>query len=545
MICKKCGAKNSDTRVKCFHCGAIFDNTNIDGAPVKSAPAIQEFTVESVTEEDIEETSFVVEEQQKELIENDIIEEDSFVEEIVDDVVEETQDEEFLEDEFIEDEFLEDESEDEYENIKAPKEKSSAKSDKNRSFNIAIWLLSLVFIIGLILVGTLIYQYISDNNSEYIGPSGNTVEKLNLPKPEITKLKDGKNNEYIHAVFKGTPGDRLHLKCNNSYHTFITETLEIDLYLEDLFNNEYEFHDATVNANLNAYYLRDNKEYSYEAGSVQMTVPEAEIDTSKLSSQNIKAYSDKYYIEFWTSTDAHVELNNKNITSTMDGTGNFKYEINVEPDSKTTYSLSVTQPYRIPKNIVFVISRDPLPVTLTIASNNSESISDKTITLKCQTEEGAEVSASLPIINSVKNELYNTYEITLSLENCEYGEIEVLISATSNKGTSTKTHTFMYWPDEKTVTTSSSKFTTAVATNPTNYKNRNYVLNSVKVTKNIGSNKFEGIINISGVDYTIVLDKTDVKANVVIGNSYKIFAACTGEKEGNSPVMRAWFIYNA
>lgn len=531
MICNKCGAKNSDTRSKCFHCGAIFDKTDIEETVFeKSTPVIQEFSVENVINEEPEDVSF--EEEQKETFELENETETSFIEEEISD------------DELFEDELLEEDIEEEILPIKSKKQKEPAKSDKNKSFNIAIWLLSLVFIIGLILVGTLIYQYVSDN-SEYIGPSGNTVQKLNLPKPEITKLKDAKNNEYVHAVFKGTPGDRLHLKCNNSYHTFITETLEIDLYLEDLFNNEYEFHDATVNANLNAYYLKDNKEYSYEASSVQMTVPEAEIDLSKLSSQNIKVYNDKYFIEFWTSTDAKVELNNKNITSSMDGTGNFKYEINVEPDSKTTYSLSVTQPYRIPKNVVFVISRDPLPVTLTIASNNSESISDKTITLKCQTEEGAEITASLPIINSVKNELYNTCEITLSLENCSYGEIDVLISATNSKGTSTKTHTFMYWPDEKMVTTSSSKFTTAVATNPANYKNRNYVLNSVKVTKNIGANKFEGIINISGVDYTVILDKTDVKANVVIGNSYKIFAACTGEKEGNSPIMRSWFIYNA
>ena len=61
-----------------------------------------------------------------------------------------------------------------------------------------------------------------------------------MPKPTITKLKDSNGIEYLHAVFKGTPGDRLHLKCNNTYHTFITETLEVDLYLEDLFDIEYE-----------------------------------------------------------------------------------------------------------------------------------------------------------------------------------------------------------------------------------------------------------------------------------------------------------------
>lgn len=532
MICNKCGAKNSDKREKCFHCGFKLDGTKKITEEVSPSQngnqIIQEFAVESVSFDE----SFDVEDIAQEDIYQEETEENSFEEEIP-------------QDEFADEEFSEEEIDELYVDENTEQHFKSSKSKKNTGFTIAIWLLCLVFIIGLIFVGTLIYQYISDRSDEQIDPTKDTVTQLNLPKPEITKLRDADGIEYIHAVFKGTSGDRLHLKCNNTYHTFITDTLEVDLYLEDLFDSEYEFRDSTVNANMNAYYVRDSKEYSYEASSFQMTVPEADLDISKLSSQNIKVYNDKYEIEFWTATNAKVELNNKNITSVMDGTGNFKYEVNIEPDSKNTYSLSVTQPYRMPKNVVFVITRDALPVTLTIASNNSESISDKTITLKCQTEEGATITSNLPIIQSVKNELYNTYEITLSLENCDYGEIEALITATSNKGASTKSHKFMYWPDENTITTTSSKFTSAVATNPGSYQNRNYVLNSVKVTKNLGANKFEGICNLNGVDYTVIIDRTDVSANVIIGSNYKIFAKCTGNSENNTPVFRAWFIYNA
>ncbi len=570
MICNKCGAKNSESRAKCFHCGNILMQIDINEETEQEKTLVQEFFVESVVKkqpENLEETNAIKNNTTVDSIESNspVIEEfviesliedtnetlDDLKEESIENTIKEEKADEQISDnetDLIED-ITEEEIEEYFQEIvskeKPKKEKKHTNKKSNRGFNLAIWILTLVFIIGSIFIGTLIYQYIIDRDTTNVNPGGNTVEKLNLPKPEITKIRDKSGAEYIHAIFKGTPGDRLHLKCNNTYHTFITDTLEIDLYLKDLFNIEYEFHDATVNANLNAYYLRDNKEYSYEISSVQMSVPQADIDTSKISSQNIKVYNDKYYLEFWTSTDAKVELNNKNITTSMDGTGNFKYAIEVLPDSKTTYSLSVTQPYRTPKNVVFVVSRDPLPVTLTIAANNTESISDKTITLKCQTEKGAEITASLPIIQSVKNDIYNTCEITLSLEECTYGEIDVLISATNEKGTSTKTHTFMYWPDEKTVTTTSSKFTTAVATNPNSYLNKNFVLNSVKVTKNIGANKFEGIINISGVDYTVVIDKTDIKTNVIIGSSYKIFASCTGEQSGSATVLRAWFIYNA
>ncbi len=545
MICNKCGAKNSDKREKCFHCGNVLEKAVNDSFKENEAPLIQEFTVESVVKNkkfDIEDT------EQDEVFEN--VDAPTFEETPVknepainEDGENFDDEEEFLEDEFDDDEF----DDDEISTKKQPNErsKSSKKANKNTGFNIAIWILCVVFIIGLVFVGTLIYQYVSDMDSTYIGPGENTVTKLNLPKPEVTKLTDSAGNEYIHAVFKGTPGDRLHLKCNNTYHTFINETLEIDLYLEDLFNIEYEFRESTVDANMNAYYVRDGKEYSYEANSFKMSVPEADLEIGKLAQQNIKVYSDKYTLDFWTSTDAKVELNNKSITSSMDGTGNFKYEISVDPDSKTTYSLSVTQPYRMPKTAVFIISRDSLPVALTIASNNSESISDKTITLKCQTEQDATITANLPIIETIKNELYNTYEITLSLEGCDYGQIEALITATSPKGTSTKAHTFMYWPDEKTTTTTANKFTSAVATNPESYKNRNYVLSSVKVTKNLGANKFEGICNLNGVDYTVIIDRTDVSTNVIIGSSYKIFAKCTGEQTNNNPVFRAWFIYNA
>ena len=72
MICNKCGAKNSDARVKCFHCGAILDNNNVNETSLKTAPVIEEFTVENVIEEDINEDPFVVEEQQEKIVKNDI-----------------------------------------------------------------------------------------------------------------------------------------------------------------------------------------------------------------------------------------------------------------------------------------------------------------------------------------------------------------------------------------------------------------------------------------------------------------------------------------
>ncbi len=419
----------------------------------------------------------------------------------------------------------------------------SASSKHNTGIGFIIWILVLLFIVVALFMGVLIYNYINSDDGQSVDPTIDTTSELGIEPPVVTKLVDSNEKEYLHAVFKGTPGDRIYLECNNSYHTFIEETLEIDLYLEDLFSSEYEFRQDTVEANMHAYYVRGSKKYSCQSPYVKMTVPVAELDLSALPAQSIKVYSDVYNLRFWTANTATVELNGENITSAMSGTGSFNYEINVPENSNNTYYITVSQPYHLSRTEVFMIVRDLSPVTLIISTNNEESVTDNKITLRCQTEENTTLQANLPITSMEWNDLYSTADITLDLSECKYGEIEVRITATNSNGTSIKSHTFLYWPDEKTITTTASKFTSAVATNCTSYSNNNYVITSVKATKTSSSNRFEGTVNLNGVDYELIFDITDVKNNIIIGSNYKIFAQCTGTLEGNKPLFRVWFIY--
>ena len=569
MICNKCGAKNRDIRTKCFNCGASFVGGGVvdekfndypddigmftSPKPRKKAPVVEqnEFTVENIytdneyVEDEIEETEEFVDEvdtfqDEPELQFTPIVKADEPASELdLDENYDEYDNDLYADTDDVPPEIMElsvDEETEQYFKV--------AKKKKSSSFTVIIWLLSLLFVIIAIIVGVLIYTMVTEDDGTSVDPTVDTIADLNIDAPQISKLKDDKGIEYIHAVFKGVPGDRILLKCNNTYHTFIEETLEIDLYLEDLFNSEYEFRSSTVEANMFAYYIRNKKEYSCGAPAFTMSVPEAQLDLELLA-QEIQVYKDSYTLKFWTSTDATVQLNNKNITSNMDGMGNFAYNITVNEDSTATYYLSVSQPYHTPKSEVFILSRDNLPVTLTIASTVNEPQSSNVLVLRCQTEPDTAITANLPILEMNKNELYNTCELKLDLSDCEYGEIEVLISATNEKGTSTKAHTVKYWPDENKITTTASKFNSAVAANPKSYTGRNYVINSVKAVKTISSKKFEAVCVLNDLEYTLIIENENVTTNILKDSSYKIFAQCTGETENGAPVFKAWYIYKA
>ena len=447
MICKKCGAKNSDTREKCFHCGAALYSRNI-GA-------------ERASEKSLEKAEKNIEQMEGFYVDDVIAREDPAEQELDDiqfseaayDPYEEDYDDaqsESFEDDPIEND---DTAPEEITEIALDKEDNaeqyfeSAKPKKNVGFTIAIWVLVVVFIIVAIIVGSLIYSMYIDNN-EITDPNRGTYSQLNLDPPTIKKLNDKNGINYINAVFYGEPGDRLYLGCNDTYHTFIENTLELNLYLEDLFLPEYEFRESTVNANLNASYVRDNKKYAYNISSFEMSVPPAEFELLSPSEQTVKAYRDKYEIKLWTTTDSKVFLNNNNITSYMDGTGNITYNIDVKEDSSTTYQIEIVQPYHTPKSEVFIISRDALKVDLSIATSSASVINEKSIVISGSTEPGAEITSNLPILQLDKNDLYNTFTVTLDLSGQTYGQLEAMITATNEKGSSTKSHVFWYWPAE-------------------------------------------------------------------------------------------------
>ncbi len=600
MICKKCGAKNNDKRIKCFHCGYVFEKgvesdslfTDYPNDIIEKKPAGQkadfgaqddvlkrnnhnsydnEIVIENEFEDEIQpydldldvfptkKHSFVKESKQPEQISS--LDEDYDYDEFNN---ADTYEDEQYYDDTNEDEL--NEYDDYYDNSISSKKKSRKVPDdilelsvdadteqhfkvanrkRNLGYNALIWVLVLAFIIVSIFVGTLIFTLISSDDTP-VAPDSNSSTEIGIAPPSIQHLTDENGVEYIHAVFTGRIGDRIHLKCNNTYHTFIEETLELKLYLEDLFDSGYEFKTSTVNANMNAYYIRDNKSYSCNAPSFTISVPEAEMELISPLEQNIKVYRDKYTIKLWTTTDSTVSLNNSNITSSMDGLGNISYDVDVEANSSTTYLLVVSQPYHTPKSQIFILTRDALPVNLTIATSNAAVIHENKITISGSTEEGATISSNLPTIGEIeKNELYNTFTATIDLSGCKYGQIEVKISAENEKGVSTKSHIFWYWPEENSVTTTAAKFNSAVASKPESYRGKTFLLNSVTVKKNISANKFEATCSLNGIDYPLIITNEFSSTNVLVNSKYKIFAECVGVLEDGKPLFRAWYIYTA
>ena len=414
---------------------------------------------------------------------------------------------------------------------------------------IVIWLLVLLFILIGITLGVLYYRLTHPQEQPpIINPNQGAVEKLNLQDPILKKALDPSGKEYIHAVFYGEPGDRIYLSCNNSYHTFTENSLEMNLYLEDLFDSEYEFLENVVNANPNAYHVRDGKKYPYNTPSFSIAVPESQLELLAPTKQSMKVYQDRYAIELWTSTDAKVTLNNNNITSYMDGSGIITYNVDVPEQTSTTYQLEVTQPYHTSRSEVFIISRDTLAVNLTIATSSASIIHEPYIEISGSTEAGAVISSSLPTLDFSRNDVYNTYSMRVNLNGVAYGKVEVVITADAGDGrVSSRSHTFWYWPDEVKTTTSAYKFDSAVATNPSAYRNQNFKLSKARVTKILSANKFETAVTYNNVEYTMIVTNENrlVNGSVSVGSTYNIFAQCTGSREDGVPVFRAWYVYSA
>ncbi len=584
MICNNCGAKNSNSRTKCFNCGASLE--------YNSDAVIQDsFTVES-TSADVENNEPVrlkrtglnshskrVSHYNSDDCEPDVyparnkksvdgaynsdgyddVEYENDVEEYDNDAdndVREYSEYDYTNDsvENVDDEFYDDdtgEQDNEIAQIAVDSEGGTEQyfenvgKKKNIGITVMIWILVLVFLVVAIFAGTLVYSYFLDKEIKS-DPSANAYTQLNIPSPKIEKLTDESGTEYISAEFFGISGDRLYLGCSDSYHTFVSQSIVLKLYLKDLFSSEYEFMASTVNANLNAYYVRDGKKYAYNIPSFTMSVPEAEFELLTPKDTQTKAYRDKYDITLWAQPGSKILLNNNNITSYMDAAGNITYPVDVSESSNTTYQIEVSQPYHTPASRIFIISRDALKVNLTIATSNASVIHDNYIIISGSTEPDAVISSNLPIVGSVeRNALYNTFTAKLDLSSCQYGTIEAMITAENSKGKSTKSHIFVYWPDETKVTSSAQKFDSAVASNPSAYKNKNYVIKSLKITKVLSANKYEGVCTLNGAEYTVVFDYKYKQTNLVVGSSYKVFAGCSGTMEDGKPMFNAWYIYNA
>lgn len=518
MICNNCGAKNSDTRNRCFNCGAeLIIKTNI----IKNNDGFSD-TSKNAGISDIEDTiinGFSVQTESDEpvkLKKREIEEIKSSNKSVTSNTAKKTA------------------AKKSNANRKAPVGKG------NTGINILIGVLCIVFVA--VLLGLVIMIVKPDDNSKGNG-NQSEIGKINLASPEITKLTDANGKEYLHGVFNGKIGDRLYLECNNSYHTFAEETITVDLYLEDLFPADHRFVESTANTNIGAYIIRENKRYACGTPTFSMSVPKAEYQFLSPDSNSYKVYNDKFTIRIWMLPGSTVSLNGRDVTDSMTGLGLLQTEVEIKEGAKDKYALQINQPYHTPANDAFLLYRDLSTVELSVAAYGSGIVSGNTVTVSGSTSEGVEISSDLPVLSVEKNSLYNTFTAKLDLTNTPYGLVSAKIQATGAEGTTVRSYTFWYWPDEKSVTTSAKSFTETVAENPAAHTGT-YVLRNVTVEKVIGAGKFIGKITVGATDYRYVFSCDYDRGNVVVGSSYKIFAAYSSTDSSTSmPVFRAWYIY--
>lgn len=497
MICKKCGAKNSDTRNSCFNCGTPLINVTQNEYSVQD---LKEFT-EDITEEILPQRKRPTKNTEPSLKKNT-------------------------------------EKTGTAKNTKNTKNKKKPK--KNTGINALISVLAVLGVAVILGMGVLVYNGFIKPESPDTTPS--ELEKINLTAPEITKLTDSDGKEYLHGVFHGKIGDRLYLGCNETYHTFVEDSIELDLYLEDLFSSDRVFTENTVNANIDAYVVRENRRYACGTPTFTMSVPKAEYEFVSPDSQSYKVYNDKFTIRIWTLPDSTVLLNGRDVTSSMTGLGLLQTEVEIAEGAKDTYKLQITQPYHTPVNDAFLLYRDPSVVNLSVSAYSADTVSGNYVTVSGSTEEGAEISCDLPLISVEKNELYNTFTAKIDLSSVPYGLVSTKIQATSSEGSTVRSYTFWYWPDEKSVTTSSKTFTEAVASNPASHSGT-YVINDVKVEKVIGAGKFIGTVTVGANEYSYIFSCDYDRGNAVIGSTYKIFARYISTNENSVPVYRVWYMY--
>ncbi len=516
MICKVCGAKNADTREKCFNCGSALSVSFRPASPENNVKTEKSFPTENTVKVYKPTASNSADGQTSKYAFSSLDKNNTKNENLIDEI------------------YIDDQKSELY--------FSGKKKNKTKfGFNIAIWLLSVIFVVVAIFVGVSVRNLILNEKSSDALPNSE-LEKINVQPPVITKQTQSDGTEYLHCIFYGSIGDRVYLSCNDSYHTFVEESTEFDLYLEDLFPSTQIFTESTANTSLNASIVRGNKKYACGTQLFSISVPKAQYKIISPSMSSGKSYADSYSIRLWALPDSIITLNGNNITSEMDGTGYIEHEVETNLNSSTTYNIQVTQPYHTPITDSFIISRDSSPVKLTVSTNSAKIVSDKTVTVKGSTEQGVTITSDMPIESLKQNSLYNTYELTLDLSSVSYGFVETKIYATNEKGTTTNSYSFWYWPSEESITTSSRALNESVVTNLDKYINANILISNATVEKILDANKYLISASVAGTKYEMIVKCDYNRRNVKIGSTYKMYVSYDGVKENGAPTFSAWYI---
>lgn len=498
MICSYCGAKNSATREKCFNCGRPLQHTSDAVAP--------DLTLKKETTNNYEDDDFVpvrvtrkpAAQQQKPRTQSKTA-------------------------------------------SRKPAESTPAQPRKRRTpkekkpldkFSIAIWILAVLFAAILTVTGVLVYN----NFFKEAGlGSDATAADLGVASPKVEVLTDASGEQYAHVTFYGTVGDRIYFSCNESYSTFVTDTLEKSFYLKDVYSVDKDFLQNTTQIDFGAFYVRNSKLYPYNLTPATVSLLPSEFEIAKPLDTNIKSYDDFYTIKMWTEPDSKVIINGVDVSQKIDSLGNLRHDIETKPNAITTCYIEISHPYRTPSKKSFIITRDVAEIDFNITKTT---ISGDVCTITATGAPNAKITSDLPVISAAHNDLYNNYSIKLDLSSCPYGEVDFVLFAETENGKTSRTSSVIYWPSEASATQSAKN----IVASPK--KGSQYVIANATVTRAIGANTFEVSTKIDGKTYYFAIKYENSITPVEIGGKYKFFAAGTGTMyKNNIPLLKAWYIY--
>ncbi len=553
MICSKCGVKNKDTNTRCFYCGAPITKASPKVKPVQTKRVINEFYVEDSTPSDeieilpevenieevtpIEETP--IETSEESIIEEiEVIEETKIAEAVEEVTIIETVDEtetvenvqtaeqiEITEDAEVGEQILIAEvadvvEENETAEEEHPETEEAPKKDKKK-----ILLLTFIPIVAILLIvlGLFVFKDTLFNNAS----TEDALTTLNIQAPEITAKTDENGESYIDAKFYGKAGDILNLKCNGKTYTFTNDTLELKLYLKDLFNKEHIFTENSVTVDLNVYYTR-KKDYSCKTSPIQLTVPDAITDLDTTPKQIINS-DELYDLSFWVEKGSKVTVDDEEIT--VNALGIVNYQLSA-PEESTTYKVIVTQPYRRQaiKTISFI--KNEAPFNFTVSSEISDIHSENTIKVTYTVDNGAEIRSNLPVASITATELPNTYDVVFDISSCKYGFVNLSLTAKTPDASVKKTITFKYWPEKSLLEASSIPFSQELLTSPV--FDKNIAFDNVIFTEVIDAYKVKG--NINGIE--IIFDIYGIIDEIELNTPYNVIAQL---EENDSPIFKIWY----
>lgn len=423
------------------------------------------------------------------------------------------------------------------------------QSPLRTAVTVLLWVL---IIAAVIFIGFMLYDRFwgGDNPGDINNTGSNTSViqgsgAVNAQAPTVNIKQDENGTDYYECVFYGQPGDSVYLAIKNQYYSFDESgQYTIPLYLSDFVDSATPL-ENTYSATLTYRYRQSSGQESELtlANPLIFNIPATQIKliSPEVNSQEI--YEENYSVIFKVTTGSTVLVNGRDITSSVNSQGRATYNVTLGPGSSEELNIQATAPYHSTATQTISVNRSPLNVNFTISANTPRSVSSATVEISGVVDTGATLScADYTLTNPEINPLTGAYRVTVQLPN--YGSHRIILTATTEDGqTSTLAHTVLYLPNEDQYTRDVWVYDPAIASNPSRYIGRNYLLNGVDVIE---------ILDSPGTIFTVNMGTDEApeylaveyygSRNIQPGDTYRIFGQVIGSYQGMT-LIGGYFIY--